>query len=257
MYFNNVHILFFVAIALLGLIVGKFTAWCNMRLPEKKKIFSKEFFKYNKEGLKYNYIFMIIIATIYIALLYKFGISKHDILKNLELIKFIILLPMLILAFTIDLKHRIIPNRLNLTIFQTGLVITFIYGITNVNMAKDYILGMLVGIVIFGTITILGKIIAGKDAMGFGDIKFVGAIGLYFGCNSISEISLLAFLVAAVCSIIILLFRLLISKNKDEYVAFGPFLVIATIVCIFVPSGTIFDAFLIICKMISDKILMF
>ena len=257
MYFSNVHILGFVAIALLGLIVGKFTAWCNMRLPEKKKIFSKEFFKYNKDGLKYNYIFMIVIAISYIALLYRFGLKEDDILKNLDLIKYIILIPMLLLAFCIDLKYRIIPNRLNLTIFECGLIITFIYGITNVNMAKDYILGMFVGVLIFAVITLLGRIIAGKESMGFGDIKFIGAIGLYFGINSIAEISLLAFLVAAVCSIIILLFRLLISKNKDEYIAFGPFIVIATIVCIFVPSGTIFDGFLTMCRMISDTILIF
>ena len=38
MYFNNVHILNFVLIAAIGLIVGKFIAWCNIRIPEKKKI---------------------------------------------------------------------------------------------------------------------------------------------------------------------------------------------------------------------------
>ena len=42
---------------------------------------------------------------------------------------------MLILALSIDMKHRIIPNRLNLTILETGLIITFIYGITNVNLS--------------------------------------------------------------------------------------------------------------------------
>ena len=45
MYFNNVHILNFVIAALLGLVVGKFIAWCNLRIPEKKKVFSREFSK--------------------------------------------------------------------------------------------------------------------------------------------------------------------------------------------------------------------
>ena len=40
MYFNNVHILIYVAFFIAGLIIGKFVAWCNVRLPEKKKIFS-------------------------------------------------------------------------------------------------------------------------------------------------------------------------------------------------------------------------
>lgn len=257
MYFNDVSIIIYVIIVILGLIVGKIVAWCNIRIPENKKVFSKEFFKVNKLGLKNNYIFMIIIAFIYICLLYRFGIQKNDIFKNLDLIKFLILTPMLILAFSIDVKHRIIPNRLNLTIFEFGIVISFIYGITNVNMAKDYILGMIVGAAIFGIITVLGWIISGKEAMGLGDVKFISALGLYFGTSTISEISLLAFCVAAVCSIIILLVRLLILKSNDEYVAFGPFMVIAAFACIFLPSNFVFDTFLAFCKVLGDKISLF
>ena len=66
MYFNDVSIIIYVIIGILGLIVGKIVAWCNIRIPENKKVFSKEFFKVNKLGLKNNYIFMIIIAFIYI-----------------------------------------------------------------------------------------------------------------------------------------------------------------------------------------------
>lgn len=254
MYFNDVHILIYVAIFILGLFVGKFCAWCNMRLPERKKIFSKEFFEKNKEGLDNNYIFMILMGTLYIGLLYRLGINKEGILKNLELIKFIILMPMLILALFIDIKHRIIPNRLNLTILEVGLVITFIYGITNVNMAKEYILGMLLGGVIFAIITLLGGLIYGKETMGMGDLKYTAVLGLFFGASSIAEISLLAFFIAAICSIIILLVRLLILKNKDEYMPFGPFLSISAIVCIFIPAGFVFDNFLLLCKLISTQI---
>ena len=72
MYFNNLHILYYVLIFVIGLIVGKFIAWCNIRLPEKNKIFSKEFFEENKKGLKFNYIFMITIGILYVVLLYRF-----------------------------------------------------------------------------------------------------------------------------------------------------------------------------------------
>ena len=70
-------------IAFIGLIIGKFIAWCNIRIPENKKIFSIDFFKENKSGLKLNYVFMISIAVIYVFLLYKFGINKTDLFKNL------------------------------------------------------------------------------------------------------------------------------------------------------------------------------
>lgn len=254
MYFNNVHILIYLAIAIIGLIVGKFIAWCNIRFPENKKIFSKEFFEENKKGIEKNYIIMITVAIIYVALLYKFGL-KSEFIKNLDLIKFLILTPMLVSAFFVDLKHRIIPNRLNLTMFEIGLIIAFIYGITNINMAKDMILGMFTGAGIFIAITLLGGLIAGKEAMGLGDVKLMGALGLYFGINSIAEISLLAFFIAAVSSIFILIIRIVILKIKDEYIPFGPFLVISAVACIFLPANIVFTVFLGFCTAISNKIL--
>lgn len=254
MYFNNVFIGYYVLIAFIGLIVGKLVAWCNMRIPENKKVFSSEFFKENKSGLKFNYIFMLIMAIVYIALLYKFGIQKEDIFKNLDLLKFLILTPLLVISFSIDSSHRILPNRINLTILEFGLIITFVYGISNVNMAKDYILGMFAGAAIFGVITILGLIITGKEAMGLGDVKFMAAIGLYFGPSSIVEISLLAFFVAAIFSIVLIFVRILILKKKDDYIAFGPFLSMAAIICIFLPQSLILNSFLDFCRVISNTI---
>lgn len=251
---NNVHILVYVAFGVLALFVGKFVAWMNMRLAEDKKVFSKEFFQANKQGLEKNYINMIVMVILYVGLLHKFGIND-TFMKNLDLIKFMVLTPMLVSSFFIDLKHRILPNRLNLTMFQVGLIFTFIYGINNINMAKDMLLGMVTGAGIFGVITLLGGLIAGKEAMGLGDVKFMGAVGLYFGVSTIAQISLLAFFIGAIVSIIVLIVRNLILKSKDEYMPFGPFLVISSIACIFLPANTVFVAFMALCGAISDKIL--
>lgn len=253
-YINNVHILVYVAFGLIGLIIGKFFAWVNLRLVEEKKVFSKEFFSANKEGIKNSYTSMIINAVLYIALLAKFGLGDTFI-KNLDLIKFLILTPMLVSAFFIDLKYRIIPNRLNLIIFEVGLVLAFIYGINNINLATDMLLGMVTGGGIFLAITLLGGLIAGKEAMGFGDVKFMGAIGLYFGAGTIAQISLLAFFLGAIISVIVLFVRIVILKNKDEYIPFGPFLVISAISCIFLPANTVFILFMSFCGAISNKIL--
>lgn len=254
MYFNNIQILNYVVIGIIGLFVGKFIAWCNIRIPEKKEVFSKEFFEANKEGIPGNYIFMIITSLLYVALLYKFGVDKVHTAKNLDLLKFLILTPMLLLTFSIDIKHRIIPNRLNLTIFEIGLILSFIYGITNVNMAKDYILGMIVGVLIFVGITILGWIASGKESMGLGDIKFMGAIGLFYGMSGIAEVSVLSFFIGAIICIFVIIFRLL-KRKKDEYIPFGPFLSTSAIICMFIPSGYVFNIFLELCKMMSQAIL--
>ncbi|MCI8276868.1 MAG: prepilin peptidase [Clostridia bacterium] len=254
MYYNNVGIHIYAIIAIIGLVVGKIVAWSNVRLPENKKIFSKDFFEENKKGLENNYIIMLITAVLYIAVLYKFGL-QDNFFKNLDLIKFLILIPMLECAFFIDLKHRIIPNRLTLTIFETGLIVMFVYGLNNINVFKNMLLGMCTGAGIFLGITLLGGILSGKEAMGLGDVKYMGAVGIFFGPTSVLEITLLSFILAAISLIIIIPLRKFVYKTKDEYIPFGPFLVISTIACIFLKTNIIFTYFIAFCKGISNRIL--
>ena len=124
MYFNDVHILIYVVIAVAGFFIGKFINWCNYRLPKYQKLFSKDIFKTKElEGYKPNLLLSLITMLIYIILLYVLGIQK-TFLGNLNLIKGLILTPMLLSAFVIDYKLQIIPNRLNLTMFEIGLIFT-------------------------------------------------------------------------------------------------------------------------------------
>lgn len=230
MYINDVHILYYCLAGVIGAIVGAFINWCNNRFQEEKKIFSKDILDKTKRR-KPNYILMIVMSILYIALVYFFGIHE-GFYDNLNLIKFVLLIPMLLSALVIDYKLQIIPNRLNLTMFELGLLLTFLYGTVNINIAINMLLGMLAGAGIFLIITLLGGLIAGKEAMGFGDVKLMGALGLYFGLSGIIVISLIAFLVGAIISIILLATK---TKKTDEYIAFGPFIVIAALIVIFVP----------------------
>ena len=205
--------------------------WMNKRLPENKKVFSKEIFSEYKKEFSPNYILMVIMAVIYVAILYRFGISKNW-TENLDLIKYLILSPMLISVVVIDYKLQIIPNRLNLTMFEIGLIFTFLYGMSNVAISINMFLGMLAGGGIFLIITLLGGLIYGKEAMGLGDVKLMGALGLYFGLTNIIIIALVSFLVCAILSIFLLATRI---KKTDEYIPFGPFIVVGAFISIFVP----------------------
>ena len=242
MYINDLHILAYLAVGILGLIVGQFIDWCNLRLPEYKKVFSKEFFSEYLKNCRPKYILMIIIAVAYVALLYFKGIT-------IDTIKYIILIPMLISAFVIDLKLQIIPNRLTLTIFEVGLVFTFLTTLLNINggidLFIDSILGMLVGGGIFLIITLIGGAIAGKEAMGFGDVKLMGALGLFFGWRNMILISVMSFLFAAIVSIVILISR---KKKFSEYIPFGPFIVVAAIIPMYVSTA---DLLLILLEIFS------
>ena len=172
MYFNDIHIAYYVIAAILGLFVGQFTDWMNKRLPEYKKVFTLDLFREYKSNFRPNYILMLLTAIIYVTILYVYGI-KETLIANLDLIKYLLLTPMLISAFIIDYKYQIIPNRLNLTIFEVGLVFSFIYGLSDVAIAINMFLGMLAGAGIFFLITFLGGIFYGKEAMGFGDVKLM------------------------------------------------------------------------------------
>lgn len=231
MYINDVYIVYYVIALLLGLIVGELVGWLNDRLPEEKKVFSKDFFIEHKINFKPHYILMLITSIIYIGLVYKFGI-KYTIVANLDLIKYAILTPLLLSAFVIDYRLQIIPNRLNLTIFEIGIIFTFLYGLSDIAISINMFLGMLAGGGIFLLITLVGGLIYGKEAMGFGDVKLMGALGLFFGLSNIIIITLVSFLIGAVLSIGLLATKI---KKSDEYIPFGPFIVIATYISMFVP----------------------
>ena len=204
----------------------------NERLPENKRIFSRDIFRKYKIQFKPNYILMLITAVMYVGLVYKFGI-QDSFIGNLNLIKYLILTPMLLSVLVIDYKKQIIPNRLNLAMFEIGAVIAFLFGFSNVAITIDMLLGMLVGTVIFLIIALIGGLIYGsKDAIGLGDIKFIAALGLYFGFTNITAISIMAFLIGAIIAIVLIITK---RKKANEYMPFGPAIVIAAFISIFVP----------------------
>ena len=215
--------------------MGQFSDWMNKRLPENKKIFSLDIFRDYRIQFRPNYIIMLVTSAIYVGLVYNFGI-QNSLIGNFNLIKYVLLTPMLLSAFAIDYKHKIIPDRLNLTIFEVGIVIAFLYGFSNVAITIDLLFGMLAGGAIFAIIALIGGMIYGKEAMGLGDVKFIAALGLYFGFTNIIIISVMSFLLGAIVGIILIVFRI---KKSNEYIPFGPFIVVSTLICMFLPAELI------------------
>lgn len=119
---------------------------------------------------------------------------------------------------------------------EVGMLLTFIFGLSDINLAMDMLLGMITGTVIFGILTLLGRMVSGKDSMGMGDVKLMAALGLFFGSSNILVVSIMSFLIGAIISIILILSK---RRKINEYIPFGPFIVIASFVSIFVPFSTI------------------
>ena len=83
MFFNDVHIMVYVAFGILGLIVGNILPHINKRLIEHKRVFDKSFFTEYPKNFEPHYIHMILIAVIYVLLLYKFGLQP-EFIQNLD-----------------------------------------------------------------------------------------------------------------------------------------------------------------------------
>ena len=161
----------------MGQCFGQFIDYCSKAFIGQKKIFSIATLKEYKKEIEPNYIIVVSMIVSYIALLYKFGIQA-EFTANIELIKYMLLIPMLFCAFQVDLKEQIIPNRLNLLMFEIGLILAFIGGIYNINIAINMLLGMLVGGGIFlctpNNVNVQGKITeetSGKDIHNNNDIN--------------------------------------------------------------------------------------
>lgn len=165
MYINDVHILCYLLFAILGVLVGQFTDWIIKRMSAEKKVFEKGAFKEFKNEFVPNYKLIIITVLIYIGLVYIKGWNTN-ILQNLTLMKYIILTPILLATFIIDYRLQIIPNRLNLTLFEIGLIFTFLYGFSNVNIAADMCFGLLAGGGVFLAITLIRRFNCWKRSNG-------------------------------------------------------------------------------------------
>lgn len=71
--------------------------------------------------------------------------------------------------------------------------------------------------------------------------------------TAICEVTLLSFFLAAAISILVILYRK-IRKIDDEYIPFGPFLVMGAFVVMFAGDGFVLRSFVSFCKFLSFKL---
>lgn len=198
--------------------------------------------------LKTNIIHFVILATIYIFLfisllmVYDNKYSLNGFVSQIQLLSRLIIFPILTTILVVDYKQRIIPNRLILLLFEIGILTNLVIGFYGNIYIKESFIGFIVGAILFGILTILSKLVLGKDSIGVGDIKLILVVGLMFGIIKMLDITLLAFFFG-----FIVIFAITISRKlrriKDEFVSFGPFLVLSIIIAMYLEAGTIIKLF--------------
>lgn len=130
-------------------------------------------------------------------------------------------------VFFIDFRLHIIPNILNLIAFVLGIILTITL---DKGGYADVLTGAGIGLGFFLLIIVFSKLILKKDGMGLGDAKLMCVVGLMFGRLFTVAVIFLSFIFASVGAIIAL-----VSKKKEmgQEIAFGPYIVMATMVMIF------------------------
>lgn len=115
-----------------------------------------------------------------------------------------------------DLKERIIPNKVNLVILiGGGLVCLWHY-----QNVLDHILGFL----LLGGLMLLLAIVT--KGFGYGDVKYMFAVGLLLGLKQGFYALMIGFILGGMISLILLLLK---KVDKKDHIAFGPYLVLGSI----------------------------
>lgn len=135
--------------------------------------------------------------------------------------------------FQIDLEHKILPDLLNLLLFSLFLSYAVIY-----SDWKFWLAGGLIGLLFPLTVTWIFYLLRGQVGLGGGDIKLFGILGIFLGTEMIlKNIFLSCFLGSIVGGILIMTKKM----DKNNPIAFGPFILIVAFLQVFFPR--IFEYF--------------
>ena len=209
-------------------------------IPVLSYIFLRGKCRYCGEKFSVQYpLVELLTALSFVGIYYKFGwlitpdayvsISSYSIIN---LIAMTVLISIFIAVFFIDLYHYIIPNEIVIFGLVSGLIFAVLKGFDFYNLShynwcflKDSGLGLLAGVLAFFLIVLLGEWFMKAEAMGMGDVKLMGVVGLFLGLELTVLSMFLAFIIGSVVSVFLLATKI---KGRKDQVPFGPFIVLGS-----------------------------
>ena len=247
--------LWYVFVFMFGLCLGSFLNVCIWRMPRGESIiFTRSYCPNCEHKIKWyenipvlswlllqgccsncktpiplRYLFIEILTGVLILLDWWNIVEWH---QPLSLFLFFVLATTLfIITFFVDLKHKIIPNQLTYNIIIISLLLALLFPeamgkVASIEAFVNSILGILVAggsLIIIG---IVGKLILKKEVLGWGDIKFLAAVGACFGLYP--PVWFFTILIGSIIGTIAGIIMVLFGGEKWSFaVPFGPFLAVA------------------------------
>lgn len=121
----------------------------------------------------------------------------------------------------IDIDHQLLPDDITLPVLWIGLGLS-IFGIfTDMQSA---LIGAMAGYLSLWSVYKLFKLLTGKEGMGYGDFKLLALFGAWLGWQALPMIILLSSLVGTVIGLSMIL---LLGRDRQLPIPFGPYLAIA------------------------------
>ena len=138
-----------------------------------------------------------------------------------------ILLWSLVALTFIDFDTQLLPDSLTLPLLWAGLVANLFDVFVPL---RDAVIGAIAGYLALWIVYWLFRLIRGKEGMGYGDFKLLGALGAWLGWQVLPLIVLLSSVVGAFIGITLMVFK---GRDHNVPLAFGPYLAIAGGIALF------------------------
>ena len=174
-----------------------------------------------KTGISLRYPLIEALTGMLIGLVaYQYGYTYS------ALFAFIFVFALVTLTF-IDFDTQLLPDDITLPLLWFGLLFNLNGGFTDL---KSAVIGAILGYLILWSVYWAFKLVTGKEGMGYGDFKLLGAIGAWFGWQMLPAVILLSSVVGAVIGIGLIMFK---GKGGGTAIPFGPFLALGGIAALF------------------------
>lgn len=142
---------------------------------------------------------------------------------------------MLALTF-IDFDTQLLPDSITLPLLWLGLLFN-LYG-TYTTTLSHAVVGAMAGYLSLWSVYRLFKLVTGKEGMGYGDFKLLGAIGAWLGWQLLPLVIILSSVVGAVVGITLIVVA---RHGRNIPIPFGPYLAGGGLIALFWGSQLIHD----------------
>jgi len=127
----------------------------------------------------------------------------------------------------IDFDHKLLPDKLVYPILWLGLLVNSQNILTDIYSA---LYGAVAGYLLLWIVYQAFKLLTGKEGMGYGDFKLLSLIGAWLGWQMLPLVVLLSSLVGAIVGILGIL---ILGRDKQLPIPFGPYLSVAALIALF------------------------